>query len=184
MYFVVGISILLALTAADISVTQQFWSGVVGFVPQLFVAVLVLIVGIVVSDKVELAASERLRSVKVPEVGFLPRLAKYSVIYIAALVALGQVGVATGALLVLLAVYVFGVVFLAGLALQDVLASAAAGLYLLLNQPYSIGDEVAIGDRRGIVQEVDVFTTHIETDDAEHVVPNSHVFSEGVVRFR
>ncbi|MFB6354333.1 MAG: mechanosensitive ion channel domain-containing protein, partial [Halobacteriales archaeon] len=54
----------------------------------------------------------------------------------------------------------------------------------LLNQPYGIGDEVAIGDDRGIVQEVTVFATRIETDGAERVVPNRQVFRHGVVRYR
>jgi small-conductance mechanosensitive channel len=184
MYFLVGLTLLVALTVADIRVTQRFWSGVVGFVPQLFVATLVLIVGVLVGDKVELAVGERLRGVKLPEVGFIPGLAKYSVIYISVLVALGQVGVATAALLILLAVYVFGLVFLGGLALKDVLSSAAAGVYLLLHQPYGIGDEIRVGDYEGIVQEVDVFTTHVESDEAEYIVPNSRVFSEGVVRRR
>jgi small-conductance mechanosensitive channel len=184
MYFLVGVTLLVALTVADVRVTQRFWSGVVGFVPQLFVATLVLLVGVLVGDKVELAVGERLRGVKLPEVGFIPRLAKYSVIYIAVLVALGQVGVATAALLILLTVYVFGLVFLGGLALKDVLSSGAAGVYLLLNQPYGIGDEIRVGDYEGVVQEVDVFTTHVESDDAEYIVPNSRVFSEGVVRRR
>jgi len=92
--------------------------------------------------------------------------------------------VATGALLIMLAVYVFGAMFLAGLALRDVLSSAAAGVYLLLDQPYAIGDDVRIGDCEGIVQEVDVLTTRVEGESEEYVLPNSRVFSEGVVRRR
>jgi small-conductance mechanosensitive channel len=53
-----------------------------------------------------------------------------------------------------------------------------------LEQPYAIGDEVVIGDRRGIVQEVNLFVTHIEDDGEEFVVPNSAVFESGVVRIR
>lgn len=184
MYFLVGITLLVALTVADITFTQRFWGSVIALVPQLFVAAFVLIVGVVVGDKVELAVGERLRGVRLPEVGFIPRLARYSVIYIAVLIALGQVGVSTAALLVLLAVYAFGLVFLGGLALKDVLSSGAAGVYLLLNQPYGIGDRIRVGECEGIVQEVDMFTTHVETDDEEYIVPNGRVLSEGVVRFR
>lgn len=183
-YFVLGIAVIVALTVAEIRYVEFFWSGVATFLPRLFVAVLVLIVGIVVGDKVELWVAERLRSVKLPETGVLPTAAKYSVVYVATLIALSQVGVATAALVVLLAAYAFAIVVLTALATKDILASAASGIFLLLTQPYGIGDEVKVGGRRGIVQEVDLFVTHIEADGEEHIVPNHTVFRDGVVRIR
>ena len=154
------------------------------FIPDLFIAILVFIVGFVVADKAELIVGERLRSVKLPEVGVIPRLVKYTIVFIAALVAFAQVGVAIGALLLLFGVYVVAVLVLSVVAFWDLLRSSAAGIYLLLNQPYGIGDEVRVGDDRGIVQEVDVFVTRIESDGEEYIIPNSRVFQEGVVRFR
>jgi small-conductance mechanosensitive channel len=70
------------------------------------------------------------------------------------------------------------------LAFGDMLASAAAGMYLLLEEPYGIGDEVQIGDRRGIVQETQILVTYVESDDEVHVVPNRLVFRDGIVRYR
>ena len=157
---------------------------VTSLLPQLFVATIVLIVGIVVGDKLDLVVSERLKGIKLPEVNVIPSLVKYSVVYIAALIALGQVGVVTGALIVMLGAYAFAVVLLSAVAFKDLLAAAAAGIYLLLKQPYGIGDEVRIGDDAGIVQEVDVFVTRVESDSSEHVIPNSKVFEYGVVRTR
>jgi len=144
----------------------------------------VLIVGLVVGDKVELLIDERLRGVKLPQAGILPGIAKWSVVFIAVLIALGQIGVDTVALVVLLATYGFAIVLFGGLAFRDLLASGAAGFYLLLEQPYSIGDRVRIGDTDGVVQEVSVFVTHVESDGAEYVVPNRRAFTEGVVRIR
>ena len=183
-YFVFLLSLFVALTVAQIEYTTLFWSGVVGFLPGLFVAILILIVGIVVGDKVELLVQERLRGVKVPEVNFLPRLAKYSVFYVAALIAFSQVGVATLALIVLLAVYALAIVLFSLVALWPILQSAAAGTYLLLTQMYGIGDEIRIGEHNGIVQEVDVLVTRVETDGEEYIIPNRKVFEQGVVRVR
>jgi len=156
----------------------------VAFLPRLFVAVFVVLVGLVVGDKAEIVVDERLRSVKLPEVTVVSTLLKLSILYVAGLVALSQLGVATAALLVLLAAYAFGVFFLGGLAFKDLLASAAAGVYLLMSEPYAIGDEVEIAGRRGIVQEIDVFVTHVEDDGEEHVVPNRKVIREGAMRVR
>lgn len=183
-WFIYGVAILTALHIAQLLETQLFWIQVTSFIPDLFVAVLVLITGFVVADKAELVVSERLRSVKLPEVGVIPRIVKYSVIYIALLISLNQIDVATSALLILLFIYVFAVVFLGAIAFWDLLRSSAAGIYLLLKQPYSIGDEVRIGENQGIVQEVDMYVTHIESDGEEYIVPNHLVFRKGVVRIR
>jgi len=182
--FVYLSAILLALNIAQLLDFQQFWARLTGFLPRLFVAALAIIIGLVAGDKAGLVVSERLRSVKLPEASLLSEIVKYSIFYIAALIALSQIGVSTAALLILLAAYAFGLVFLGGLAFRHLLAASAAGIFLLLAEPYAIGDEVRIDDRRGIVQEVDMFVTHIEADGEEYIVPNQEVFRSGVVRIR
>ncbi|WP_435075757.1 mechanosensitive ion channel domain-containing protein [Halorubrum sp. HHNYT27] len=183
-YFIVAVAIIVALTVADVNYLDQFWSSVASFLPRLFVAVIVMIVGVVVGDKADLIVAERLRGIKLPEVGMLPPLVKYSIVYVAALIALGQVGVQTLALVVLLAAYAFAVVLFAAIATKDLVASAAAGVFLLLREPYSVGDEVRVAGERGIVQEVDVFVTHIEADGEDHVIPNHSVFRDGIILIR
>jgi len=175
---------LYVIETLDVAPSRPFVVTVNQFLARLFVAVLVVIVGILVGDKAEIVVGERLRSVKLPEVTVIPRLVKYSVLYIATLVALSQLRVATGALLIMLAAYAFGLFFLGGLAFKDLLSSAAAGVYLLLVEPYSIGDEVEIDGSRGIVQEMDVFVTLVESDGEEYLIPNRKVLREGATRVR
>lgn len=183
-WFIYGVAVLTAIHIAQLLDTQEFWVRITGFVPHVFVAVLVVIVGFVVADKAELVVSEYLRGVKLPEVTIIPKVVKYSVLYVAFVVALGQIGVRVVALVILLAVYAGGLVLVGGYAFKDFLVSSAAGIYLLLNQPYSIGDRVRIGDQTGIVQEVDLFVTKIEDDSEEFIVPNRRVFEDGIVRIR
>jgi len=177
-------AVILALNISQLFTAISLWSRLVAFLPNLFIAVFALIVGFIAGDKARLSVSEKLRSVKLPQAELLPELVKYSIVFLAALVALGQLSVATEALLILLAAYAFGLVFLCGLAFKHLLSAGAAGLYLVLTQPYSIGDEVRIEDQRGIVQEVDLFVTHIESDGEEYIVPNNKVFTAGIVRIR
>jgi len=181
--FVYVVAIIIALQIVGLRI-QLFWSRFAGYLPRLFVAALALIIGLIAGDKARLVVSERLRSVKLPEAGLIPELVKYSIFYIAALIALGQIGVATSALLVLLAAYAFGLVFLSGIAFKDLLAASAAGVYLLLAEPYAIGDKIEIDGNRGIVQEVDVFVTRVESDTEEYIIPNQRVVRSGVVRIR
>ena len=183
-WFIYGVGVLVALYVARVLEPGLFWQEVARLLPRVFVAVFAVIVGIITGDKAEVLVNERLRGVKLPEVALIGTIVKYSIIYVALLVALGQLGVATAALLVLLSVYVFGLVFLGGMAGRDLLASGAAGLYLFLNQPYGIGDRVQIGDRSGVVQEVELFITRIEDDGTEYIVPNRTVFEEGASKHR
>lgn len=183
-YFVLGIAVVAALSVLRIGYASRFWNEVTGFLPQLFVAAFVLVVGLLVGDKVELALDDRLSGVKLPQAGFVPTLAKYSVVFVATLVALAQVGVAVLALIVLFAAYVFALVVLSAVAFRPLLTSAAAGIYLLLTEPYGIGDEVRVAGHHGVVQDVDLFVTHVEADGEVFVVPNAKVFAEGVVRVR
>lgn len=182
--FVYIAAIIVALNVAQLMDVQLFWSRLVEYMPRLFVAILTVIVGLVAGDKAKLVVSDRLRSIKLPEAEIVPEIVKYSIFYIAILLALSQIGVATQALLILLAAYSFGLVFLSGLAFKDLLAASAAGVYLLLVEPYAIGDEVEIDDKRGIVQEVDMFVTHIEADGEEYIIPNQRVIRSGIVRIR
>jgi len=182
--FIVVVAFFAAMDIAKVSYAAPLWMLLVGFLPQLFVAMAVIFVGMVLGDKAELATSERLRGVKLPESGLIPKVVKWSVLYIAALVALGQVGLATEALLLLLAAYAAALIVFLALALRQLLPAGAAGIYLLLNQPYSIGDRVEINGKSGIVQEVSVFTTAIEAEGREHVVPNHVVLQDGITRVR
>ncbi|KPN30408.1 mechanosensitive channel MscS [Halolamina pelagica] len=180
-WFIILLGGIVALSIAEPTYAEQFWQRATGFFPRLFVAVLILIVGVIVGDKIELLLSERLRSVKLPQIGIIPTVAKYSVFYVAFVLALDQIGVATFALVVLLALYALALVVFTVVAGEQLLTSAAAGLYLFLNEPYGIGDRVRIGDQAGVVQEIDVFVTHIESDGEEYVVPNDRVFEGGIV---
>lgn len=181
-WFVYVVGALAALRVARVIPVEPLWGQLTGFFPNLFIAVIVLTLGFLVGDKVELWAGESLEGVRLPETSVAPTLLKYSVVFIAALVALSQVGVATGALLVLLVGYAAAVLLFSALALRDVLPAAAAGVYLLLQQPYGIGDHVVVGDHEGVVQEVNVFVTRVEGEGREYIVPNHKVFREGVVR--
>jgi small-conductance mechanosensitive channel len=183
-FFVFSIAALYAFQTLRFLPSRELPAVVGLLLPRVFIAVLVLIVGVLLADKAEIVVGERLRSVKLPEVTVLPQLVKFSILYVAVLVALSQLGVATAALLILLAAYSFGLFFLGGLAFKDLLSSAAAGIYLLLTEPYSIGDEVEIDGSRGIVQEVDVLVTRIENEGEEYVIPNYKVMEQGAMRVR
>ena len=179
-WFIYGVGALFALHLVGVLDANLFWQEVTVFVPRLFVAIIVLIIGIVVGENVALVVDERLKGVKLPEISVISVVAKYSVIFLAILIALGQIGVEMAALLIVLAAYAFGLVLLTGIACKDLLRAGAAGIYLLLHQPYSIGHTITVNGQEGIVQEVGLFMTRIDANGTEYLLPNHQLLTSGV----
>lgn len=68
-----------------------------------------------------------------------------------------------------------------GFAFQDIFKNFLAGVLLLLQEPFSIGDQIIVSDYEGTVEEVALRATRIRTYQGEEVViPNSVVFTSPV----
>ena len=69
-----------------------------------------------------------------------------------------------------------------GLAFQDVLRNILAGIWLLVERPFKIGDAISVNDVAGVVQTITLRTTALRTADGRlAVMPNLTVFSGVVV---
>jgi small-conductance mechanosensitive channel len=77
----------------------------------------------------------------------------------------------------------FGIATLAfTLAMQDVLRNFIAGVYLLVEQPFRIGQRIKVKEFEGSVRSVSVRVTILQCDDGTQVmVPNAILFSEAIV---
>ena len=74
--------------------------------------------------------------------------------------------------------------FAVGMALQGTLSNFAAGVMLLVFRPFQIDDYISVGDCEGTVEEIELFTTRLNTADNRHViVPNGEVFGQTMVNF-
>lgn len=105
-------------------------------------------------------------------IGRLTAVAVYAMAGVAILASRGVSG--TGLLTFLVA----GTVAL-GLSLQDVLRNFFAGVFLLMERPFRVGDFIRVRDVEGEVQGIDVRTTLVRIGDGSLVmIPNSIVFTE------
>lgn len=65
-----------------------------------------------------------------------------------------------------------------GLALQDILSNFVAGIVLLLEHPFTRGDQIAMGDVEGTVEDVRVRATQLRTPDGQQlIIPNKLLFT-------
>ena len=68
-----------------------------------------------------------------------------------------------------------------GFAFQDIFKNFLAGVLLLIQEPFRIGDQIVVGEFEGTVERIDIRTTKILTYTGERVLlPNSKVFTSAV----
>ncbi|QDT12610.1 mechanosensitive ion channel family protein [Planctomycetes bacterium K23_9] len=67
--------------------------------------------------------------------------------------------------------------FAVGMALAGTLGNFAAGIMLLIFRPFKVGDYVVMAGTEGTVEEIDLFTTQLDTrDNRRLIVPNGEVY--------
>jgi small-conductance mechanosensitive channel len=106
---------------------------------------------------------------------------------------LAQLGVIVLGVLVVLAIYTQGafgwiltsfsvVGIVIGLSLQDILRNFFAGVWVLVERPFRIGDSIEISGYTGLVEEISFRTTQLRTADGRQViVPNGDFMTKPVV---
>ncbi|MEI6839655.1 MAG: mechanosensitive ion channel family protein [Methanomicrobiales archaeon] len=71
-----------------------------------------------------------------------------------------------------------------GFASQSVVSNLVSGIFLILERPVKIGDNVSIGDVSGNVEHIQVLSTIIRTFEGIYVrVPNEKVFTSNITNF-
>jgi small conductance mechanosensitive channel len=69
-----------------------------------------------------------------------------------------------------------------GLSLQDILKNFFAGVWVLVERPFRIGDTIEVAGYSGSVEEISFRTTQLRTDDGrEVIVPNGTFMTSAVV---
>ncbi len=96
------------------------------------------------------------------------------------ILAISELGISLGAAVAALGLASVGI----GFAFQDALSNLFAGVILLVQHPFTIGDQVEIGGQEGVVENVSVRDTQILSYAGERVyVPNKLVFDNPIVNY-
>ena len=139
-----------------------------------------LIIGFWLSSKAErtiklmLSRIPRLSPMLIPISGSVTR---YAGMTITLVVSLGQFGIQTTSIIAVLGAAGLAI----GLALQGTLSNVAAGVMLLILRPFETGDWVEVAGSSGMVKEVGLFTTKIDTFDNIFIsIPNSTIWSSTI----
>lgn len=159
---------------------NQLMQLAVAYAPKLILALLLLLVGLAVSNKVSDWASKAMKKRGVGD-DIRPFLASMVNVVLKVMLIFsvaGIVGIETSSFVAMLAAAGFAV----GLALQGSLSNFAAGVLILIFRPYKTGDLIQVNDHIGNVIEIQILNTIIATPDNKMVIiPNSMAISGIIV---
>ena len=152
---------------------DKYAPAVIGFLVQIIVAIIVLLVGIkIIKSVVKVIKKGFDRSHIDDGVGtFLTSLIKYALYFILVMAILSSFGIATGSVVAVLGSAGLTI----GMALQGSLSNFAGGVLILLLKPFVLGDYI-IDDttgEEGTVSNISIFYTRLKTIDNKVVlIPN------------
>ena len=106
------------------------------------------------------------------------RFTRFLLVSLAVVAVLDQLGIAVAPFIAGLGIA--GIAL--GFAAQDTVQNLIAGVTILLDRPFYVGDNIELHDTFGTVEEITLRTTRIRTLDNEMaILPNANVISERVV---
>jgi small-conductance mechanosensitive channel len=147
----------------------------------LIAAILVLVATYVVARLARKLVSDRLLARTHLSIGvryMLGRFTGYTVFVLGALMALQTVGIRATTLTAFGAALGVGI----GFGLQDIVKNFVAGLVILIERPFQVGDRIEIDKIAAEVSEIRSRATVLRTNDDVHlIVPNSRFIAETVV---
>lgn len=110
---------------------------------------------------------------------FLGRIIQIGIIALGVVLALGILGESLSELAAFVGLGTLAIT----LALQVILSNFVSGLYLLIEQPFQVGDTIEISGQQGVIEDVGIRATIMRTANGDRViVPNGVLFSNIVTQ--
>lgn len=117
-----------------------------------------------------------------PISNLLGTVSRFAVVAVAIFVALGLLDLDKTVTSLLAGVGVVGLAL--GFAFQDIAANFMSGFMMALRRPFTVGDLVEVGGKRGKVEAIALRATELQTLDGLSVmIPNKDVFQSPIINF-
>lgn len=144
---------------------------------QLFGAVIILIIGLIIAKKLSKGVQKLCESkgIDVTLSRFIANVVKLLIVFMVGIICLNKIGISVTPFLAAIGALSLG----AGLALQGLLSNYGAGLNIILTRPFVVGDTISVHGVSGQVQDILLANTIITSeDDVRITIPNKHIIGE------
>lgn len=149
------------------------------YVMSLLAAILIFVIGKWVAKMISGIIEKTLEKSKIEKTlaSFAKNITYYAILIFVIIASLGQLGIQTNSF-----VAIIGAAGLAvGLALQGSLANFAAGVMVIILEPFKVGDVIEAGGASGTVQEIQIFSTIMSSEGKKIIVPNAKITGDKII---
>jgi len=166
-FMVVGTEIL------GIPAVSQIMTDILNFIPNVIMAMIIIIIGIIVADAFKSIVKTTCDSLGIPSGGLISTFVFYFILINVVISALGQAKIDTSFLSQNLSIIIAGIVFAFaigyGLASKNVIGNYLGSIHA--NNKIAIGDRIQIDDTTGEIVDMDKSTVTITSNDRRIIYP-------------
>ena len=161
---------------------QNWLAAITQFLPKLLSGLVIFIITIIgsgfIAKWIRKLVSKKVSDPEMLQLIFL--ITRWTMLIVGTVLALDQVDFNVTGFIAGLGVAGFTI----GFALQDIAKNFISGLLLLYRQAFNIGEFVKVSDHTGMVREINVRDTVIETVGGEMIIiPNQEVFENAIINY-
>jgi small conductance mechanosensitive channel len=157
----------------------EFKDILIQYAPNVIVAFILLIVGLWVIKLITKGVDKVMdkRGIDNSLQGFLLSLINWTLKIFLFVTIAGQLGVETTSFAAIIAAAGLAV----GMALQGSLSNFAGGALIMIFRPFKVGDYIEAQGEQGVVKEIQIFTTKLNTVDNKEVILPNGALSNGAI---
>jgi len=179
MWFIETVSAASATAQSTADETTGLFSTILGMIPLVISALIVLIASIILAKFITKIVLFRLskRDLNREVLILMGRMITYGIVFLGIISATEIVGLNLGTLIAFLGVGI-------GFALKDILSNFIAGIIILTQKKFKIGDNVKVGEIMGKITEIETRTTQILSFDGTLlIIPNAQMMTAVIESF-
>lgn len=142
-------------------------------------AILIFIIGKWVARLVARLIENAMAKSKIEKTlaSFAKNMIYYTILIFVIIAALGKLGIQTSSFVALIGAAGLAV----GLALQGSLANFAAGVMIIMFEPFKTGNTIESSGATGVVEEIQIFNTILRSENKKIILPNAKITSDKIV---
>ena len=182
-YYIILLIFLIAATdILQMEVLSNLVRNTIEFIPNLMVAVLVLIVGILIADKLRALILTTCESLGIPSAKVISSFVFYFVFITIFVMALSQANINTKFLSQNISILLAGVVLAFsigyGFASKDLISNYIASF--TLKNKFTTGNTIEVNGLKGVILEIDKTSVILETEKGRTLIPINKLLNEDI----
>lgn len=184
-YLLIFIALITATEFLGMKAISDLMTGVMNYLPKLFSALLVFLMGVFIADFLKNIILTACKSLGIPAADLIANIVFYFIFLNVIMITLSQADLKTDFMENNISIILGGVILAFaigyGFASKDMMSNLLSSFYN--RDRIKIGDEVAISGVRGKVIDIDSHTFTLQTPESRVVLPISRLSTEGIEIF-